>query len=131
MTGTHFYNLDRKGRVVIPAPFRAELGEPIILARAPNRTVVAMPRDRWETAAAKRDGELFRNFFLSGAVEVRPDAFTGRVQIPHALRQHMALRFPQEVTVAGVGAAAVLCERGRWDAHLRELETRLVAFLLG
>jgi bifunctional DNA-binding transcriptional regulator/antitoxin component of YhaV-PrlF toxin-antitoxin module len=108
LTGTYIYRIDRKGRLVIPGPFRAALGEPVLLTSGPERSLRLLPRQdgRWLDPALVFEQPL--------------DPTTGRILVPSALREWAGLRTQDEVAVCGRGLAAAVL---RWEACLAALRT--------
>ncbi|MGV3721993.1 MAG: division/cell wall cluster transcriptional repressor MraZ [Actinomycetota bacterium] len=130
LAGTRYLTLDAKGRVVVPEHFRRDLGASFIVTRAPDRCLLAVPARRWRSFLRVHASAVhFREFFLSGAVELTPAATTGRVLLPGELREWAELRPGQEVALAGVGLALAIAPKVVWDARLRRIETGLLAAL--
>jgi len=118
--GTHEHGLDDKGRMVLPAKIRAQLGEAGMVGMADGClglwTIEGFDEigDRITAAVDARtlDRAVLRKF-MAFAAEVVPDQ-QGRVVIPQALRDHAGLG--SEVVVNGSGARAEIWARDRWDA---------------
>ncbi len=93
--GSYTYQLDRKGRVSLPAAFRKEAPEgPFVLVQAFAPSLALYPETGWG-AVEERLQELLRHqpearlyvlSVLSSAVEVTPDA-QGRILIPSRLQE--------------------------------------------
>ncbi|MGV3721532.1 MAG: division/cell wall cluster transcriptional repressor MraZ, partial [Actinomycetota bacterium] len=125
-----YLTLDAKRRVVVPEHFRRDLGATFIVTRAPDRCLLAVPARRWRSFLRVHGGAVgFREFFLSGAVEVTPAPSTGRVLLPVELREWAELRPGQELALAGIGLALTIAPKIVWDARLRRIETGLLAAL--
>jgi DNA-binding transcriptional regulator/RsmH inhibitor MraZ len=121
LTGSNIYNSDRKGRVVVPVPFRRALGTPLILTRAPEHALLALSQGQWETLCARHGSEpAFRAAHVATARECPVDPTTGRILIPRALREWAEVRQLDEVAVIGVGRAVLLTRAARWKAWLAE-----------
>ena len=47
--GQHYHNIDKKGRVFVPAKYRAELGDEFMLSRSPDgkRCLCIYPMEEW------------------------------------------------------------------------------------
>src|SRR4051794_41033633 len=108
LNGTYHYQIDRKGRVVIPGEFRQELGPRFVLARAPQQTVLALPLGMWSAAVTTGMGSQNRDYFVSGAVQCCPHPESGRVQLTYPLRQHLGAKRGEPLVLAGLGNVAVL-----------------------
>lgn len=130
LLGTRILNVDRKGRVVLPAAFRRTLGSPFILTRAPFGALFALSRPTWDSLMANnQDRAGFRMFFLTGAVEVAPDRTTGRVLVPCELREYSSIRRGRDVMLAGLGDGVLLSDRDRWNERLATAEQSVLLAL--
>ena len=123
LSGTYIYGMDRKGRVVMPAQFRNQLGAPFVLTRAPSQCLLALSGPQWETLVQRYERSvLFRGYYLSAAVECAVDENTGRFLVPHVLRDYAELRPMDEVAISGIGRAVQVAKRARWEEHLNSGE---------
>ncbi|MGV3723915.1 MAG: division/cell wall cluster transcriptional repressor MraZ, partial [Actinomycetota bacterium] len=119
LSGTYIYGMDRKGRVVMPAQFRNQLGAPFVLTRAPGQCLLALSAPQWDTLLSRYEHSvLFRGYYLSAAVECPVDETTGRFLLPHVLRDYAELRPMDEVAISGIGRAVQVARRQRWEHHL-------------
>ncbi len=118
--GKHDRIVDDKGRVALPATYRAEFAASAYIAKAPgeNCVTVFLPRD-FEDALVRlenllREGQSSQNEyrqFTSSAVEVQFDA-QGRFRIPKELRD--ATDIKDKVVVAGVGSRIEIWNPQMW-----------------
>jgi len=123
LMGTFIYGMDRKGRVVMPACFRQELGAPFVLTRAPGQALLALSNPQWRMLLDRYEQSvLFRGYYLSAAVECGFDENTGRFLVPHALREYAELRPMDEVAIAGIGRAVQVIKRDRWEETVQRGE---------
>lgn len=103
--GNSDHNVDSKGRVVLPADFREELGDSFYITMGFNRCAQAMSaaefdRLREQIRQLPADKALSLQYLLiSPAKLVSPNAH-GRVLIPQKLRDDLGLS--GEVTVVGM-----------------------------
>src|SRR5699024_12820989 len=96
--GEFQHNIDTKGRIIVPAKFRVELGENFVVTRGLDKCLLAYPMDDWKLLEeklqklplTKKDARAFTRFFFSGAVECEVDT-RGRLHIPQPLRNHAGL----------------------------------------
>ena len=125
--GTHAPKLDDKGRVILPARFRDELANGLVLTRGQERCIyvftskdfdahVERLREAPLTSKASRD---FLRLFVSGASSERPDK-QNRVTIPPALRDYAGLE--RELTVIGAGNRAEIWSTTAWDQYYQDRE---------
>jgi len=106
--GAHERQLDDKGRVALPATYRAHLGEHCYLVKGTDKCVEVIPSEMFEQFGreliAKVDrGELSLNrqrAMASSAVLVTLDR-QGRVNIDEKLRTYADITLESQVVVAG------------------------------
>jgi MraZ protein len=123
LSGTYIYGMDRKGRVVMPAQFRTQLGVPFVLTRAPEGYLLALSCPQWEALVERYEHSvLFRGYYLAAAHECPVDETTGRFLVPHVLREYAEMRPMDEVAISGIGRAVQVATRSRWEQHLKSGE---------
>ena len=118
--GTHDHGLDDKGRMVLPAKIRGQLGARGMVAMADGClglwTIDGFDEvaDRVAAAVEARETEpaVLRKF-MAYACEVTPDQ-QGRVVIPQVLREYAGLG--SEVVVNGRRDRAEIWAKERWEA---------------
>lgn len=118
--GTYEHGLDDKGRMVLPAKIRAQLGETGMVGMADGClglwTIEGFDEiaDRLaEKVAAGETSTAVLRKFMAFAAEVTPDQ-QGRVVIPQALRDFAGLG--SEVVVNGRRDRAEIWAKERWEA---------------
>ncbi|MBR2570133.1 MAG: division/cell wall cluster transcriptional repressor MraZ, partial [Paenibacillus sp.] len=75
--GEYQHNIDDKGRLIIPAKLRDNLGATFILTRGLDQCLFVYPMDQWSILEQKlqalplmkADARAFTRFFFSGATE--------------------------------------------------------------
>ncbi len=94
--GTYVNNLDSKGRVFLPAKFREELGQSIMLVKTSEKCLSLYAEKKWDEFCARilQNGEiamanLIRKLSLDSS-RLEPDA-QGRIIVPLRLREQMKL----------------------------------------
>ncbi|SDS10151.1 division/cell wall cluster transcriptional repressor MraZ [Microlunatus soli] len=105
--GTHTPKLDDKGRLILPAKFREELAEGLVITRAQDRCLAIYPMSTFvemtkSISAAPTSVKQVRDFqrmLAAGASDETPDK-QGRITIPQQLRGYAGL----ETNVVVVGA---------------------------
>ncbi|WP_217132645.1 division/cell wall cluster transcriptional repressor MraZ [Leucobacter chinensis] len=126
--GTFSPKLDEKGRVILPAKFRDELGNGLVITRGQERCLyVFSEREFGELHERVRQAPItskqsrdFMRVFLSGAHAEVPDK-QHRVTIPQALRTYAGL--DRELVVIGAGSRAEIWNAEAWQQYLDEQET--------
>lgn len=120
LVGSYNHKLDAKGRTVLPARFRGELGSSVVATIGIDRCIALYPVERWEElilklkdlSSFKKKTRDFRRVLLSMATELEIDG-SGRVLIPQVLREYAGV--DQEVTLIGVEDHLEMWDNGRWD----------------
>jgi len=122
-SGEFNHGLDDKGRYIVPARFRHELGDRFMITRGLDNCLFVYPLAAWEAAAASvlqapsntaAGRRLQRNFF-SGAVEVEADK-QYRIVIPASLRQYAAL--DKEIVTVGMNRRLEIWQAANWQNYL-------------
>ncbi len=73
--GEYHHNVDTKGRLIVPAKFREDLGEMFVLTRGLDQCLFGYPLNEWKIIEeklkglpmTKKDARAFTRFFFSGA----------------------------------------------------------------
>jgi MraZ protein len=123
--GEYQHSLDAKGRVILPARFRAPLAKGCVLTRGLDRCLALYPPDEWENVSARlreasqsnRRARDFLRIWYASAVEEEPDK-QGRITVPEHLREYAGL--DREVTVTGRGEFVEIWSRSGWAQRLAE-----------
>ena len=121
-TGEYRHTVDAKGRVAVPARFRAQLAAGAFVTRWIDACLAIFPRDAWDSLATKVAGlpvtdanaRTFSRFVFSGAFEVEIDR-QGRVLVPANLREWAELQ--GEAVVVGSRDHIELWSPARWAAY--------------
>lgn len=125
--GEYNHNVDTKGRMIVPAKFREELGETFIVTRGLDKCLFAYPMDEWkrieeklkELPLTKKDARAFTRFFFSGAIECEVDK-QGRINLPSTLRTYADLE--KECVVIGVSERVEIWAKDAWGVYVEESE---------
>ena len=127
LLGTYTPKIDAKGRMALPAKFRSQLGQGLVMARGQERCAYLLPIDELRRIASQiqrvsvgnKAAREYLRVFLSGAVDQQPDK-QGRVLVPQMLRDYANLG--SDVVVIGVGTRAELWNKDTWESYLAEKE---------
>jgi MraZ protein len=122
LLGTHTPKLDDKGRVILPARFRDDLGGGVVITRGQERCLYVFSQTEFERVHERvREAPLtnkqardFLRMFLSGASAEQPDA-QNRITIPPVLRAYAGLG--RDLVVTGVGAHAEVWDAQAWQDY--------------
>lgn len=115
--GTFEHTLDDKGRITLPAKFRAELARGVVITRGLDRCLFLFPQDEWAPLAERisglpltnPDARNLRRLMFSEASDVIPDR-QGRILIPAYLRNYANLN--SQVVISGLNTYVEI-----WDAE--------------
>ncbi len=125
--GTHSPRLDDKGRLFLPAKYRDELANGLVLTKGQERCLYVFPvaefgrltealREAPVMAKAVRD--YSRVFFASASDEI-PDK-QGRVTIPPSLREYAGLA--RDCIVIGANTRLEIWDAAAWSSYLEQQE---------
>jgi MraZ protein len=125
--GTHTPRLDDKGRLILPAKFRDELAEGIVITKGQERCLYVWPmaefariteqmRQAPVTSKAARD---YLRVFFAGASDEVPDK-QGRITVPPALREYAGLA--RDCVVIGANSRVEVWDAQAWERYLTDQE---------
>lgn len=125
--GEFDHTIDDKGRIAIPARFREELGEGLVVTRGFDRCLQAFPHHVWQPlkdrisamSLGSEDARNLRRLLFSGAAEVEVDR-QGRILIPQNLREYAGLS--EQVVIAGMDTFFELWSNERWRTVIATLD---------
>jgi MraZ protein len=125
--GTHTPRLDEKGRLILPAKYRDELAEGVVITKGQERCLYVWPLAEFtRVTTAMRDAQMSgktlrdhsRVLFASASDEV-PDK-QGRITVPPALRQYAGL--DRDCVVIGANTRMEIWDAAAWEAYLAAQE---------
>lgn len=107
LMGEYQNSIDAKGRVIVPAKFRDELGYKCVLTKGLDCCLYIYPMSQWDKLQAslaelpltKIDARRFVRYFYGSAVECEVDK-QGRINIPSNLREYAQI--DKELVTIGV-----------------------------
>jgi MraZ protein len=125
--GTYSPRLDDKGRLILPAKYRDELAEGLVITKGQERCLYLWPvaeftqlteqmRQAPVTSKAARD---YLRVFFAGASDEACDK-QGRITIPPALREYAGLR--RDCVVIGANTRVEVWDAAAWERYLAEQE---------
>ena len=106
--GEYAHSVDAKGRVIMPAKFRDELGTSFVVTRGLEGCLSVYTQEGWarfatgmqKLQASKENVRAFKRFLFGSAAELEFDK-QGRILIPATLREYAHL--VKDVIVLGTG----------------------------
>ena len=120
--GEYEHSVDAKGRLIMPAKLREEIGETFIVTKGLDGCLFAYSKKEW-TAFEEKLGALplssknardFTRFFLSGAIECEIDK-QGRFLISRNLREFAELE--KDVVIIGVNTRIEIWNKEKWKNY--------------
>jgi MraZ protein len=126
-TGEYRHTVDEKGRLAIPARFRAQLEGGAVLSRWIDGCLAIHTRAGWTALSEKvaavpltePGGRLFERQIFAGAIEAEMDR-QGRVLVPAYLRDEMGIA--TDALVIGVRDHGEIWAPDRWQAYRRTMD---------
>jgi len=130
--GEYNHTVDTKGRLIIPAKFRDQLGEEFVVSKGLDGCLFIHGDAEWERFVEnlmelnplKEDTRKFRRYFLAGAERVTIDK-QGRVLLPDALRSFAVIE--KDVVVIGVGSRIEIWSRNKWEGVTEDVNAEEIA----
>ena len=127
--GTYTPKLDEKGRLFLPAKFRDQLTEGLVVTRGqefcltvwPMNDFMELTRKAQEAPVTVKGARDYTRFLFAGASEEKPDK-QGRITISPMLREYASL--DRDVVVIGVMNRIEIWDPARWQQYSAEQETK-------
>lgn len=138
--GEFEHSIDAKGRLIIPAKFREQLGQHFVVTRGMDGCLFGYPMSEWTTLQEKlkslpvnrKDARAFVRFFYSAATECELDK-QGRINLPQSLRVHADLT--KACVIVGVANRFEIWSADRWadfsataEANFDDIAENLIDF---
>jgi MraZ protein len=119
--GEYSHTIDDKGRLTLPAKYRAELATGVVVTRGIDKCLFAFPMDEWKKLAEQvsalpltdTQAREFRRLLFSGATDAELDK-QGRVLLPQYLRDYAGRN--GNVVVAGLNTHMEIWTPDAWNA---------------
>ncbi|MBR1634046.1 MAG: division/cell wall cluster transcriptional repressor MraZ [Lachnospiraceae bacterium] len=118
--GEYSHSVDAKGRLIMPAKFREQLGGEFVVTKGLDNCLFVYSNEEWAGIEAKfreiplttKDARKFARFFFAGAAEMELDK-QGRILLPQVLREFAGLK--KDVVLVGVLNRIEIWDRTRWE----------------
>ena len=115
------HTIDSKGRMILPAKFREELGNSFVLAPGLDTCLCIYPRERWDDLIARLQKLPFTNHkvrkimrhLIGRGTEMECDK-QGRILIPQHLRTFAQLK--KDAVIVGTGSIIEIWDPALLDA---------------
>lgn len=120
--GTYQPKLDDKGRLTLPAKFRDDFADGLVVTRTQERALAVYPRQTFEAKVSSllsapstvKQVRDYQRMLMAGASDDKPDS-QGRVTLPPHLRAYAGLE--REVVVIGAGDRAEIWDAAAWQKY--------------
>ena len=127
LMGTYTPRLDDKGRLFLPAKFRDQLTEGLVVTRGQERCLTVWPRPSFEQVARQaqeapvtdRAVRDYTRLLFAGASDDQPDK-QGRLSIPPMLREYASLS--RDCVVIGAMNRIEIWDAEAWERYSSEQE---------
>lgn len=125
--GEYSHSIDVKGRLIMPAKFREQLGDEFVVTKSPDKCLYVYSNEDWKAFEEKlstvpitsKAGRQFVRFFLAGAATCEVDK-QGRILLPAVLREYAEL--DKDVILAGVSSRIEIWNKEKYLADQAEYE---------
>ncbi len=133
LIGEYSHTIDAKGRIIVPAKFRTELGERFIVTKGFDGCLYGYSLGEWKTIEDKvktlplvtgKDARNFTRFFFSSAIECELDS-QGRILISQGLREFASLE--KDVVIIGVSSRIEIWSKSKWETYNDEQDSDDIA----
>lgn len=122
LAGSFGHKLDSKGRTVLPARFRGELGNVVVATIGFEHCIILYTMSRWKDfegklntlPSFKKSTRDLRRALFSNAMEQEIDS-AGRINIPLPLRKYAGI--DQEITIVGVEDHIEIWDAAKWKEY--------------
>lgn len=119
-TGEYNHSLDAKGRVIMPAKFREELGESFMLTMGFDGCICVYSNEEWMAFVEKlrtlpelrKEARQTIRHFVARAAQCEVDK-QGRILIPQKLREYAGLT--KDIVFVGVLSKIEVWSKERWE----------------
>ena len=125
LIGEYEHSLDAKGRLIMPAKLREDVGEKFIVTKGLDGCLFGFSQNEWTNFEEKlktlpltnKNARDFVRLFLSGAIECELDK-QGRFLITGNLREYGNLE--KEAVIIGVGTRIEIWNKDKWKEYNSE-----------
>ena len=120
LIGEYEHSLDDKGRMIMPAKFREDIGDKFIITKGLDGCLFAFSKEEWTKFETKlstlpisnKDARSFTRFFFAGAMDCELDK-QGRFLISSNLREFAG--FAKDVVIVGMNARIEMWSKEKWE----------------
>lgn len=132
LIGEYEHSLDAKGRLIMPAKLREDIGEKFIITKGLDGCLFAFSLEEWKNFEQKlrslpisnKDARAFSRFFFAGAIDCEIDK-QGRFLISSNLREFAELT--KEVVIIGMDSRLEIWSKDKWQNTDNEISADEIA----
>ena len=130
LIGEYHHNIDEKGRLIIPAKFREEIGNSFVVTKGLDGCLFVYSLVEWEKIVnklktlpfTKKDVRTFSRFFLASATVCEFDR-QGRINLMNSLTLYAGLK--KECAIIGVNDRLEIWDLEKFNNLMKENEEEL------
>ena len=127
LIGQYEHTIDNKKRLALPAKFRGELGDKVVITKGVENCLVVYTEKEWEIMSGKlgnlpisqTEARSFARIILAGAMEVSLDKL-GRILVPDYLKGYAGLQ--KNVVICGLSNRLEIWDAEKWNAYTLNAE---------
>lgn len=139
--GQFEHSLDSKGRLIVPAKLREELGDTFVITKGMDKCLYGYTNEGWQEVADKiaalptvtnKAAREFARYFMAGATTCELDK-QGRILIPQVLREFAGL--DKDAILLGVGGRIEIWNKDAWlnttdnyDSNIEDVVAKMSEF---
>ena len=127
LIGQYNHTIDNKKRLSLPAKFRGELGDKVIVTRGIENCLVVYTGKEWDIVSQKLgnlpisqvEARSFARIILAGAIEVSLDKL-GRILVSDYLKEYAGLK--KDVFICGLSNRLEIWDEKKWEDYRKNAE---------
>ena len=127
LIGQYEHTIDAKKRLALPAKFRGELGDKVIITKGVENCLVVYTEKEFLIMSEKLsnltisqpEAKSFTRTMLAGAMEIDLDKL-GRILVPDYLKKYAGLN--KNVVICGLSNRLEIWDLENWNAWTKEAE---------
>lgn len=132
LIGEYEHSLDAKGRLIMPAKLREDIGEKFIITKGLDGCLFAFSIAEWKIFEEKlrslpisnKDARKFSRFFFAGAIDCEIDK-QGRFLISSNLREFAELE--KDVIIVGMDSRIEIWSKEKWNKFDEDISADEIA----
>lgn len=127
LIGQYEHTIDTKKRLALPAKFRGELGDKVVVTRGIDGCLALFTGSQWKIESEKwgaltisqSESRSFARMMLAGAMEVSLDKL-GRILVPDYLKDYAGLK--KNVVICGLSNRLEIWDSEKWETYKKTAE---------